>query len=59
MFEGTKTFFKVRKPGVFVNFFQFLCSWVPIRIRILNTDPDPGQLNYLQIHADLDQDPQH
>jgi hypothetical protein len=39
--EGTKAFLKEgRKPGIFV-FGQFLqSSW--IRIRIPNTDPDPG-----------------
>ncbi len=31
---------KGRKPGLFVNFGQFPCSW--IRIRIPNTDADPG-----------------
>ncbi len=31
------------KIGLFVNFGQFPCSW--IRIRILNTDPYPGQPN--------------
>jgi hypothetical protein len=38
-----KPFFKGRKPGLFVNFGQFPCSW--IRIRIPNTDPDPRQPN--------------
>jgi len=40
-----KIFLKGRKPDLFVNFNQFLCSWVRIRIRIPNTDPDPGQPN--------------
>jgi hypothetical protein len=34
---------KGKKPGLFVNFGQFPCSW--IRIRISNTDPDQGQPN--------------
>jgi hypothetical protein len=34
-------FEKARKPGLLINFGQFPCSW--IRIRISNTDPDPGQ----------------
>ncbi len=36
-----KATLKDRKPGLFVNFGQFPCSW--ILIRIPNTDPDPGQ----------------
>ncbi len=36
-YEGTKAVLKGRS-GLFVNFGQFPCSW--IRIRILNTDPD-------------------
>jgi hypothetical protein len=31
------------KPDFFFNFDRFSCSW--IRIRIPNTDPDPGQPN--------------
>jgi hypothetical protein len=38
-----KSLFKWQEPGLFVNFCQFLCSW--IRIRIPNTDPDPGPPN--------------
>jgi hypothetical protein len=34
---------KGNKPGLIVNFGQFPFSW--IRIRIPNTDPDPGQPN--------------
>ncbi len=34
---------KDRKPGLLVNFGQFPCSW--IRIRIPNKDLDPGQTN--------------
>ncbi len=49
-YEGTKAFLKGKKPGVFVNFGKFRCSW--IQILIPNTDPDPGQL---YINADLDQ----
>jgi hypothetical protein len=41
-----KAFLKCRKPGLFVNFGQFPCSW--IRIRIPN--PYPGQ----PINADSD-----
>ncbi len=37
------TFSKGRKPGLFVNFDQFPCSW--IRIRIPNMYPNPGQPN--------------
>jgi hypothetical protein len=40
-YQGTKAFFKGRKPGFFVNFGQFPYSWIHIRIRIPNTDPDP------------------
>jgi hypothetical protein len=36
-----KTFVKERKPVLLVNFGQFPCSW--IRIRIPNTDTDPVQ----------------
>jgi hypothetical protein len=32
-----------KKPGLLVNFGQNPCSW--IRIRIPNTDPNPGQRN--------------
>jgi hypothetical protein len=42
-FRIRNTVLKGRKPGLFVNFGQFPCSW--IRIRIPNTDPDPGQPN--------------
>ncbi len=40
-----KSFLKVRKSGLFGNFGRFPCSWIQIRIRIRipNTDPDPGQ----------------
>ncbi len=41
--EVTKALFNSRKPGLFVNFVQLPWSW--IRIRIPNTDPDPGQPN--------------
>ncbi len=40
-FEGTRALQKARKPSLFVNFGEFPCSW--IRIRIPNMDPDPGQ----------------
>jgi hypothetical protein len=45
--KGTKAFLKGSKPGLFVNFGQFLCSWIrvriliPIRIWILLGLPDP------------------
>ncbi len=39
-YEG-KPFWKGRKPDLLINFGQFPCSW--IQIRIPNTDPDPGQ----------------
>jgi hypothetical protein len=35
---------KGSKPGLFVNFCRFQCSW--IRISIPNTDLDPGQPFY-------------
>jgi hypothetical protein len=41
-YEGTKTFLKGSKPGLFG---QFPCSWIPIRTYIPNSDPDPGHLN--------------
>ncbi len=40
-YQGTKVFLKGRKPVLFVNFGQFPCSWIRIRIRIPNKDPDP------------------
>jgi len=40
-----KSQYKGRKSGLFVNFSQFPCSWIPIRISIPNTDPDPGEPN--------------
>jgi hypothetical protein len=40
--EGTKALFEVRKPDLFFNFGKFPCPW--IRIRIPNTDADPGQI---------------
>ncbi len=51
--EGTKALLKGRKPGLFVNFGQFTCSW--IRIRIPNTDPDPRQpKKWMRIQVDTD-----
>jgi hypothetical protein len=44
-YEGTEAFSKGKKLGLFDNFDQFPCSWIRIRIRIPNTDPDPGQPN--------------
>jgi hypothetical protein len=43
-YEGIKAFLEGRKLGLFVNIGQY--SWV--RIRILNTDPDPGQPNQFE-----------
>jgi hypothetical protein len=40
---GTKVFLKGWNSGLLVNFVQFPCSW--IRIRIPNTDPDPEEPN--------------
>jgi hypothetical protein len=40
---GKKAVLKGWKSGLFVNLGQFPCS--PIRIRIPNTDPDPGEPN--------------
>jgi hypothetical protein len=37
-YKGTEAFLIGRKPVLFVNFDQFPCSW--ILIRIPNTDPD-------------------
>jgi hypothetical protein len=45
----------MRKPGLFVNFGQFPCS--RIRIRIPNKAPDPGTAKSMPIQADPD--PQH
>jgi hypothetical protein len=42
-YEGTKAFLKCRKPGLLINFAQFPCSW--IRIRVPDTDTDPRQIN--------------
>ncbi len=53
-YEGTKAFLKIRKPGSFVIFYQFSCSW--IRIPIPNTGPDQGQPNE---RIREDPDPQH
>jgi hypothetical protein len=36
-------FLKGLRSGVFVNFGQFPCFWIRLRIRIPNTDPDPGE----------------
>jgi hypothetical protein len=33
------------------------CSWLRVRFRIPNTDPDPGQPKSMRIHADPG--PQH
>ncbi len=49
---STKAFLKGRKPGLFLNFGQFPCS--RIRIRIPNTDPDPGAAKSMRIRPDLD-----
>jgi hypothetical protein len=55
----TKTFVKGYKSGLFVNFCQFTCPG--IRIRIPNTEPDldPGEPNRMLIHGAPDPDPQH
>jgi hypothetical protein len=47
MHEGTKAFFKGRKPGLVVNLSQFSYSLIQTRIRIpdTNLDPDPSQIN--------------
>ncbi len=37
--------FKCNKPGLFVNFGQFPCSWIQICVRIPNTDPYSGHPN--------------
>ncbi len=33
---------------LFVNFGKFLYSWIRIRVRIPNTDPDPGEPNHCE-----------
>jgi hypothetical protein len=38
IYEGTKAFLKGRKPGFFVNFGRFPCSW--IQDSHANADPD-------------------
>jgi hypothetical protein len=43
-YEGTKAFLG-RKPGLFVNFGRFPCSWVRIRISNWDTDPDRREPN--------------
>ncbi len=40
-----KSLFEGKKPGLLVNFGQFLCAWIRIRICVPSTDPDPGQPN--------------
>jgi hypothetical protein len=54
-YVGTKTFLIDRKPGLFVNFGQFPCSW--IRIHIPNTDTDPRQPYEWALAANTDPDP--
>jgi hypothetical protein len=64
---GTKDFLKVRKPGLFLKFLSISMLLDRIRIRVPNTDPDPGKPNQCksmririqdsQINADPD--PQH
>ncbi len=59
-YEGTKAFLKGRKPGLFVNFGQFPCSWIQIRIRISNTDRIQDTLmNADPSGSGSDPDPQH
>jgi hypothetical protein len=41
--QVTKAFLKDWESGLFVKLGNFSCSW--IRIRIPNTDPDPGKPN--------------
>ncbi len=53
----TKAVLKGRKPGLFVNFGQFQCSWIRIRIRIPNTGSESWTLDS-QMNADPDLDPQ-
>jgi hypothetical protein len=38
-YEGTKVFLKGRKPGSYVNFGQFRCSWIWIKDNQFNADP--------------------
>jgi hypothetical protein len=42
-YEGTEDILKGRKPGLLVNFVQFPCFW--IRIRIPNKNSGPVQPN--------------
>jgi hypothetical protein len=41
-----KAILKGWKSGLFVDFGQFPCPLIRIRIRIPNTDPDPGEPNH-------------
>jgi hypothetical protein len=56
---GTYAFLKERKSGLFVNFGQFQCSW--IRIRIPNIQHGSGYriAKSMRIYADPNPDPQH
>jgi hypothetical protein len=38
-YEGTKAFSKGRKPGLFVHFDQFPCSWIRNQDSQINADP--------------------
>ncbi len=51
-YEGTKAFLRGMKPGLIVNFGQFPFSWIRIRIRIPNTEPDPRQPNECQSESE-------
>ncbi len=43
-YAGKKAFLKGWKSGLFVNFNQFPCSWIWIRIPNRDPDPAPGEL---------------
>jgi hypothetical protein len=53
-FEGTEAVLKGRNQ---VNFGQFPCSWIRMRIRIPNTDLDSGSGKSKSIGTDPDRDP--
>ena len=58
-YEGTKAFMKGRKPGLLLNFGQFLCSWIRIRIPNTDTDPEPRLKTAKRMRIQVDPDPQH
>ncbi len=45
LLEQNDAFRKAENQGLFAHFCLFPCSWIQIRARISNTNPDPGQPN--------------